>query len=145
MKEQLTDLREYLAELKKAKENKKAALDNYNEAVARYGQVFVPLEGDHPDKERIRRLLSICPEDSAYPRSHLLVCLALLFHAPEALFGGKLPMRLAKRIAEVLGVKHEAVYIARNKVSGWLRIYPDFLEFIERLFEASQDDGGLYI
>lgn len=135
-------MREYLSGLRKAKENRKAALDNYNEMVARYGAAFVPLEGDHPDKERIRELLSVCPEDSAYPRSHLLVCLALLFHAPEALFGGKLPMRLAKRIAEVLGVKHEAVYIARNKVSGWLRIYPDFLELIERLFDDCQKLSG---
>ena len=81
-------------------------------------------------------------------RTILMTCrcdLEVIHDRHDTLFGGKLPMRLAKRIAEVLGVKHEAVYIARNKVSGWLRIYPDFLELIERLFEASQDDGGLYI
>lgn len=144
MKEQ-TDLRDYLAALKKAKDNRKAALDNYNEAVARYGEAFVPLEGDHPDEERVRRLLSICPSDSAYPRSHILVCLVLLFHAPEALFGGKLPLRLGKRVAKVLGVKHESVYIARNKVSGWLRIYPDFFDLISDLYNmcCEGDDSDI--
>ena len=48
-------------------------------------------------------------------------------------------MRLAKFIADVLGVKHEAVYIARNKVSAWLHMYPDFYAIVAVIFDKIDD------
>jgi hypothetical protein len=137
-----TDLRSYLAGLKKAKDSRKAAMDNYNEMNARYHEAFVPL-GKHPDRGKLRRLYAECPDGTSYPRSHILVCLALLLYAPEALFGGKLPMRLAKFIADVLGVKHEAVYIARNKVSAWLNLYPDFYTIVASIYNLVCDKEKL--
>ena len=134
----MTDLRGYLAALKKAKDDRKAALDNYNEVMARYRTTFAPM-GGHSDRTRIRELYAVCPGDGDYPRSHILVCLSLLLYAPEALFGGKLPMRLAKQVADVLGVKHESVYIARNKVASWLRVYPDFFDMMAGIYERLPD------
>lgn len=127
------DLREYLAELKKAKDDRRDALANYEEAVSRYKEAFVPL-AKHPTADIIRTMHSLCPEDSVYPRSCILVCLALLWYAPESLFGGRLPMRLARTLAGELGVKPEAVYIQRNKVAAWLRVYPDFVDLTSDLF-----------
>ncbi len=135
-----TDLRGYLAELKKAKDDKKAAFDNFNEVTARYKATFAP-RGGHVDKARIRELHALCPDDADYPRSHILVCLVLLLYAPEALYGGKLPMRLAKPTADVLGVKHESVYIARNKVASWLRIYPDFFAVMAAIYDSLEDSA----
>jgi len=119
--------------LKKAKDDRRTALEQYNAASARYKAAFVPL-GKNPTPSDIRELASSVPVDTAYVRSHLIVCLSLLVYAPEALFGGKLPLRFAKLVAGVIGVKHESVYIARNKVSAWLRIYPDFLALVSGMF-----------
>ena len=133
--EKTTDLRGYLAELKKAKDDRLIALVNYEETVARYREAFVPL-AKHPTADIIRRMHSLCPEDSVYPRSCILVCLALLWYAPEALFCGKLPMKLARTLSGELGVKPEAVYIQRNKVAAWLRVYPDFVDLVSDLFAS---------
>ena len=130
--EKTTDLRGYLADLKKAKDDRRIALANYEETVARYREAFVPL-AKHPTSDIIRRMHSLCPEDSVYPRSCILVCLALLWYAPEALFCGKLSVEL--------GVKPEAVYIQRNKVAAWLRVYPDFVDLVSDLFASLAADG----
>lgn len=138
--EKTTDLRGYLADLKKAKDDRREALANYEETVARYREAFVPL-AKHPTADIIRRMHGLCPEDSVYPRSCILVCLALLWFAPESLFCGKLPMKLARTLSGELGVKPEAVYIQRNKVAAWLRVYPDFVDLVSDLFASLAVDG----
>lgn len=138
--EKTTDLRAYLADLQKAKDDRRVALANYEETAARYREAFVPL-AKHPTADTIRRMHGICPDDSVYPRSCILVCLALLWYAPESLFGGKLPMRLARTLSGELGVKPEAVYIQRNKVAAWLRVYPDFVDLVSDLFASLAVDG----
>ena len=131
------DLREYLAELKTAKAEKRQAIENYNEAVARCREAFVPLEGD-PKADDIRELYAMCPSDAPYHRSHILVALVLALYAPEALFGGRLPMRVAKAVSGAMGVKHETIYLSRNKVTAWLRLYPDFLRLVSELFATAR-------
>ena len=127
------DLREYLAGLKKAKDDKRDAQANLEEATRACREAFVPL-GQHPTADVIHRLHAICPEGGVFPRPCILVCITLLWYAPDALFSGRLPMRLARTLAAELDVKPEAVYIQRNKVAAWLRIYPDFVDLVSELF-----------
>lgn len=133
------DLRDYLAGLDSATERRKRAKAVYDEAEAEYTEAFRPTRLKIEDRV-IRGFLEACPEDSGYPRSHILVCLALLYYSPEALYGGKVPLRLAKSIARVLDVKPPSVYTARKKVASWLRVYPDFFGIIYKLYDTFTDN-----
>lgn len=133
------DLRDYLAGLDSATEMRRTAKAVYDEASSRYAEAFRPTRLKIEDKV-IRAFLDACPEDSGYPRSHILVCLALLFYAPESLYGGKVPLRLAKSIARVLSVKPPSIYTARKKVASWLRVYPDFFGIIYKLYDSFMDN-----
>jgi hypothetical protein len=134
------DLREYLAGLKKAKDDRREAQANLEEATRVCREAFVPL-GQHPTADVIHKLHTVCPEDNVFPGPCILVCLALLWYAPDALFGGRLPMRLARTLAAELQVKPEAVYIQRNKVAAWLRIYPEFIDLVSELFARTAADA----
>lgn len=129
----------YLDKLETAKGNRRAALNNYNAMRAAYSDAFTPLFGP-PTSERLKILLDICKEHPAdnFALSSVFVCASLFCYNPDALYDGKIKIRLAKMIAQALGVTHSSVYIARKKVVMWLRIYPAFYNSVRRSFEEFQ-------
>ena len=133
-KKRKADLKDYIASLDTAAEVRGRAKAAYEEAEASYTEAFRPAMLKVEDRV-IRAFHEACPSDAGYPRSHILICVALLFYAPEALYGGKIPLRLAKSIARVLDVKPPSVYTARKKVASWLRLYPDFFGMIYKLYD----------
>lgn len=138
----MQDLNQYLEALEKAKGNRRAALNNYNAARAEYTEAFAPL-GGVPTEEELRRIFSLCTSTKGFSQTNIFVCSALLYYYPEALYGGKIPLELARLIARVLGVTHSSVYITRNKVCSWLNLYPDFFRAVYRIFDQLTDDRRL--
>jgi hypothetical protein len=136
--ERRIDFADYIDRLDRARINRRAAQSVYDSAKRDYEAAFRPLCGEATE-ESLRAILSICPSDSEYSRSYIHVCLSLLCYAPESLFGGKIPLALGKSIARVLGITHPSVYIARNKVASWLKIYPTFYVLIYKLFDRLGD------
>ena len=129
-----TDLEQYLSKLETAKRNRRAALSDYDAARAAYAEAFSPLSGK-PTFESLFELYGLCTATDGFSRSNIFVTVALLCYDPEALYGGKIKLRVAKLIAQVLGVTHSSVYIARKKVSAWLNIYPTFRLAVGRVFK----------
>lgn len=127
------NLREYLQTLEEAKGNRRAALNNYNAARTEYDEAFRPI-GGRPDKDALNNMYMLCSTMDGYPTSDFFICLALLFYNPEALFDGKIKIKLAKQISEVLGVTHSMVYISRKKITVWLSLYPDFFSKVSALY-----------
>lgn len=134
----MQDLNNYLDSLEKAKGNRHAALNNYNAAKAEYAEAFSPL-GGVPSREKLMAIYGLCSDVKGFSASNIFICVALLYYYPEALYGGKIPLRVAKPIAQVLDVTHFSIYIARNKVCSWLRIYPDFFRAVYKVFEQIKD------
>ena len=135
------DLCDYMQGLEKASSRMSSATSAFNDASERYRLAFAPIGGT-ADGESLRQVYSVCPEGTGYPRSYICVCLVLLLYAPEALYGGKIPLQLAKDVADILCIKHPAVYIARNKITSWLKIYPDFYKLIYGLFSVLTDSAS---
>lgn len=131
-------LDDYMTGLEEATRNRKAAHESYASAVEDYKVAFTPLVCTSSDDD-LRSIYADCPDGLSFPRSHIMICASLLLFAPSALYGGKLSLQLAKRIASALGVRHSSVYIARNKLGTWLRLYPEFYQVVSSVFDrASQ-------
>ena len=133
----MRDLKTYVDSVSKAKGNLRAAQNNYKEMLEAHAEAFKPI-GGAPDVEKLREMLPLCPDTGGDSSNSIFVCVALLFYYPAALFGGKIPMDVAKAISTVLGVTYSSVYIARNKVRVWLNYYPDFFAIIYKVFDSVQ-------
>ena len=128
------NMTDYLQSLKKAKQKRADAAEYYRTVSSDYAKAFVPVGGT-ATTEKLSALYETCSSKGDFSRSDFFICSALLIYSPEALFGGKIPLRLAKDIAHLIPVKYNYIYMVRKKVSLWLTIYPDFYREVFRIYD----------
>lgn len=126
---------DYMEDLQKAKNSRKEAMDRFDEAKEQYGEAFRPLR-TAPSGQDMDDLYNRCQPTGEYSHSDLFICIALLLYSPECLFGGKIPIKLAMLIAKTLNFRHNTIYMARKRISFWLRVYPDFQREISSIYES---------
>lgn len=131
---QIDNMTDYLQSLIKAKQKRAEATEYLRRVSDDFATAFEPLGGTATG-DKLSELYEGCTDKGDFSRSDFFICASLLIFSPEALFGGKIPIKLAKDVAKLIPVKYNYIYMVRKKVSLWLQIYPDFYREVFRIYD----------